>query len=1661
MRTINHNKTATVTESRIKSPKGFHFVCSLLALLSDIAVLAVLLMNVTEFKFWLCPLIIAVLDAVFLFKIIFSNYRFSYAFKGVLLHIALLIAVSAFAALSTGFLEERIVFEQIAFYAMPAVHLIQCIAVLFTALHASHKNVIFHRIAAIALTATLAAGVGFYGSYLITKGFFGQGFSQENRTLYYSLDQEKNQYVVRGVLDGKGNKVVIPAQFNGLPVGGIDCALFADTEILTVQLDCEADVRFENIAAFSNVREDMQILSSKEDIDTFRQTLYGLTETNPNMLNLANSILPDDLDNGEIYVTFRYSMETLQNAKYEIIPTWFASKGAVFDVKKHADNISYVSHSDSFDNADLYFCYQNQNGLILSKVESLDGTVIDGAALDASTEAMIEFDKIYRLQIEEDNDEKYTVGDEYRFLNTADGQFAYKLATADNAQRILDAFPKREGFTFKWNVGQDKHSLESVKGEFLALDRREQDCLVLYPVWNLKEPEITVLTVDGVTNDHRALYGSDVVLHSEANAPASDISLRYEWRKEDAVSSASTYTLKNLHPEDAGEYILTVTAYSDTVTSLTASVSQKIRVGFEKRELNILWNLPTDTVYSAYEKKISASADVTDVINNDKIDFLLSREGVKDVGEYQVKISLTGDADKKYFIPETDLEQQVIITPYRLNVNWGESSFVYEGVPKAPPASAKGLGEDGMLEITVKGEQQNVGSYTATAETSNKNYELAGNTLTYHITPRPIEITSWKTDSLVYSGTAQSVTVAEVSNAVKGEESKVISEMTYLGTGVNVGSYTTSASLPETSNYMLSGNVSTAFQITPKNLTVTILDQSTVYSGAPYIDFSFIEQGLVETDKIEEVLSLNYKGEAVTAINASVAQYVIDADVIGNTKYDNYTVTLVPGKLQIDKKNLDIYLTDASKVYDGTTYPYDDFTFTHEGLVSADAIEDVCSITFNGAAVNAVSVATKAYTLDAETLAQEKYDNYNIIIHPATLTISKAPLNVTAVGGNKIYDGTVGSDFSVLVDGMVAGETADLLGSPIYGGAAISNKNVGTHTLTVRFNENTTTRNYDITYLTGTFEITQKDLTVTAVGGSKEYNGLVGGSFDFMVSGLVATDTKNQLGTPSYGGTAATAKNANSYTLTVKLPKNTTTDNYRITYIDGDFEITPKPITVSVTSSDKMYDGTVGGSFNFSVSGLAVTDSKSVLGQPTYGGEATSAINVGSYSLTVSLPGNDNYQILSYTDGVFRIMPKKVVVTPLAETRDYNGTVGGTFDFSVTGLVGNDTKALFGTPTYSGTALTAKNAGNYTLSVTLSAEGASQNYEVVYTQGSFEIRKKGLTVIAIGGSKVYDGTVGSGFGFEVNGLVGGDTKEMLGTPSYGGDAIGNKSAGEHTLTVTLPNNAVTANYNINYVDSVYSISKKSLNVIATAPGGKVYDGAVGSGFGFDVTGLADGDTKEMLGNPTFGGEAVSNKNVGTHALTVTLPNNTVTSNYSITYEGTVYTISKKDLTVSAVGGSKVYDGTVGSGFDFNVTGLANGDTKEMLGAPTYGGDAGSNKNVGSYSLTVTLPTNTVTSNYNITYANATYSISKKDLQIIAVATDRAYDGSTGGNFTFEMNGLVEGDTAESFGTPTFAGTAITATEAGTYTLTVSFPESQFSSNYEITYVPDESFVISE
>ncbi len=208
---------------------------------------------------------------------------------------------------------------------------------------------------------------------------------------------------------------------------------------------------------------------------------------------------------------------------------------------------------------------------------------------------------------------------------------------------------------------------------------------------------------------------------------------------------------------------------------------------------------------------------------------------------------------------------------------------------------------------------------------------------------------------------------------------------------------------------------------------------------------------------------------------------------------------------------------------------------------------------------------------------------------------------------------------------------------------------------------------------------------------------------------------------------------------------------------------------------------------------------------------------------------------------------------------------------------------------------------------------------------------------------------------------------------------------------------------------------------------------------------------ELEPGDTLSGSLVraSGVNVGTYTISQGTLDNPL---YNITFINGTFTITKRDLTImSFSAGDKVYDGTTSALVGF-VDNRIPGDFVSFSYSRSF-----DNKNVGTDKTvnitSITISGGTHGANYNLvtTSGTATASITAAPLDITADDKSKSYDGDVFpvGSYTVTYDGFVASEgTGVLGGSLTFSGSAIEATEIGTYTIT---PGGLTSSNYNITF----------
>ncbi len=964
MKLFRNVKTVRREESR----KEILYFSLALALFLDLFAAVLLgVSQVTDAKYLACPILLVIVDAGFLLLSVFTNYRFRYSIAGTLIYLCCtLILVAVMTALHANGGTVTLAAGSVWLVS----HLLSVAGVVAAAFGIARRSGKLKFISYAAGGAVLIAAV-LYGAIAGTGGVFGQGMT--GRTVTYAYDKDTDGYVAVSLVAGRGGKLIIPETFNGKRVRAADCGIFSEEGLTEIYLDSAGELELENTVKLQAFREGVVVYADRSEYDALRSGYFkeAYETSSEGLLRFACSFAPTGLAADEVFVSFDYSMDTLQTAKGEVLPVWVGKKGDTFRLD-FAD-IGYARHADEHSDADLLWCSRNMGGFILTAPVA-GNTSIAGTSIEHSvTGAQLRFARIFRITIGEDNDAVYETPDDYKFTVTGGETLNYRLATVNTCDEIIDNFPKREGFALSFRTAGS-----TLSGKLSdVLKSSSSDRVSVFPDWRLLPPSIRSLST---ANGGRTItYGNAATILWETETPAEGFACDYEITLPDGSSRSlngqTDYEILNFQPSDGGTYLVTIGISAPKITSLTAEASSPITLEFAKRELTLAWDDFADDVYDGSAKEITANV-LSGVINDDEITFQLSRKAVHDAGSYTVVATLTGNCDAKYALTAPSASRTYTVKPRPVAVDWTVGTYTYNGLMQAPTASIT-LVNGSARTLSVSG-GRGAGEQTATATNSDGNYTLTNPTQRYTIAKRGVSLVWSDTASFTYDGSVQYPVAANVNNAVAGEQAEILRALSYAGGGRTVGSYTVTATLNH-ANYEIAENASRDFTVTARDYRVRVYSSSKTYDGKKFDSFAVNFSGLAGNDSPVGVAKIEY---TYTTDLTSAGEH--DIIPVVTTINENYRLASAEkGTIVIAKRPVTIIADSKSKTYDGTAFT--DFTYSAVNLAEGESKESVCgSVTFTVSG-NATDAGTYTITVDQTNAS----DNYTFTRRSGTLTIAK------------------------------------------------------------------------------------------------------------------------------------------------------------------------------------------------------------------------------------------------------------------------------------------------------------------------------------------------------------------------------------------------------------------------------------------------------------------------------------------------------------------------------------------------------------------------------------------------------------------------------------------------------------------------------------------------
>ena len=670
-------------------------------------------------------------------------------------------------------------------------------------------------------------------------------------------------------------------------------------------------------------------------------------------------------------------------------------------------------------------------------------------------------------------------------------------------------------------------------------------------------------------------------------------------------------------------------------------------------------------------------------------------------------------------------------------------------------------------------------------------------------------------------------------------------------------------------------------------------------------------------------------------IARSAGQCSIIASTADNLIQAKCVVTVV-------KIPLTAHVANTTKVY-GDANP--EFNITYSGFRDGDS-EVGFSVPASISTIVDNSSKVGKYDIVASGAVSDKYE---ISYIPGTLTITKAPLSISA-GNYTKKQGDAMPVFKASYAGFKNGENESVLTKqPVFSCEANEASAPAEYAVTISGAE---AENYDISYEQGRLTVVEADAVVVRAKSYSRQYGDENPVFEFETEG-VALD-----GTPEIVCSAVANSPVGSYSIEVKQGS---IKNYNVHFESGSLVITKAPLSISAGNYTKK-QGDAMPVFKASYAGFKNGENESVLTkQPVFSCEANEASAPAEYAVTISGADAENYDI-SYEQGRLTVVEADaVVVRAKSYSRQY-GDENPVFEFETEGA------ALDGTPEIVCSAVANSPVGSYAIEV---KQGSIKNYNVHFESGSLVITKAPLSISA-GNYTKKQGDAMPVFKASYAGFKNGENESVLTKqPVFSCEANEASAPAEYAVTIS---GAEAENYDISYEQGRLTVVEADAVVVRAKSYSRQY-GDDNPVFEFETEGAA------LDGTPEIVCSAVANSPVGSYTIEVKQGS---IKNYNVHFESGSLVITKAPLSISA-GNYTKKQGAAMPVFKASYAGFKNGEDESVLTKqPVFSCEANEASAPAEYAVTIS---GADAENYEISYEQGVLTVTGMPKPIIS--TDKA------------------------------------------------------------------------
>lgn len=374
----------------------------------------------------------------------------------------------------------------------------------------------------------------------------------------------------------------------------------------------------------------------------------------------------------------------------------------------------------------------------------------------------------------------------------------------------------------------------------------------------------------------------------------------------------------------------------------------------------------------------------------------------------------------------------------------------------------------------------------------------------------------------------------------------------------------------------------------PIELEFRLRPQEKVYDGTPLqlasVNFDNPELSDIELTKGSTAAGHSIKVEFIgsqTNVGTSTSDATIKIlDENGFNVTSDYAIKVEGAELKVTQKLISVELPSQEVVYNGSKVLFNEYETT-EGT-SLCAGHKIYGST-DAAFMNVGDTLPDDLTpLIYDVAGNNVTENYEIEFKKGEIKVIPRPITVRPVSQEKVYDGEeiTAGDIEFVEGSLVDGQTYSVT---VNNGYDYSRTDAGETEIeitelkifdVVGGETVEVTDNYEFNLLdyTGLLKVTPRPLTVTAMSASFVYNGeeqsLADETQPLSVEGLAECD--ELLGVTYVGSRKNVGVSANVIT---EVSLRGLIDNYALTRVDGEIEITPFGLTYKTGSDEKYYDG--------------------------------------------------------------------------------------------------------------------------------------------------------------------------------------------------------------------------------------------------------------------------------------------------------------------------------------------------------------------------------------------------------------------------------------------------------------------------------------------------------